>query len=78
MLFRSVGSTGFSTGAHCHFEVRKDGTKIDPTNLISPDTSKLVSYTGAKVTAEQIEAMNDAADAARLTSMTAYQKLQAH
>ncbi len=77
-LIALVGSTGFSTGAHCHFEVRKDGNRIDPTNLICPDTSKLVAYTGAKVTAEQIEAMNDAADVARQTSMTAYQKLQAH
>jgi murein DD-endopeptidase MepM/ murein hydrolase activator NlpD len=36
-----VGSTGKSTGPHCHYEVHKGGNKIDPVyffyNDLSPD-----------------------------------------
>ena len=32
-----VGRTGNATTEHCHFEIRRDGTAIDPLSLVTPE-----------------------------------------
>lgn len=34
-LLGKSGNTGYSTGAHLHFEIRKDGVAVDPLTLLS-------------------------------------------
>ncbi len=51
-LIGYVGSTGISTGPHCHYEVIKNGKKIDPINFFYNDLSP-ADYEKIRVMAAQ-------------------------
>lgn len=36
-----VGSTGWSTGPHLHFEIRRDGSSIDPLTVLSAENGRI-------------------------------------
>ena len=46
------GSTGYSTGNHCHLEVRRGGVQINPTEALGIDNKAGAEYTVAGETKE--------------------------
>ena len=50
-----VGSTGYSTGAHAHFEIRINGEYVDPLDYVSPDNSTSNTNSDETEESEEIE-----------------------
>ena len=61
------GSTGYSTGSHCHLEVRENGNQVDPTSLMG-----IENVAGSEWRVEEISAGNIPNDWAAEAVLWAY------
>ncbi len=73
-LIGLVGSTGDSTGPHCHFEVRKGDDRIDPTKLVNVDRNVVTPYVGQTLETEAATVLATEAKKQSDQSIADYQK----
>lgn len=73
-LIGLVGSTGDSTGPHCHFEVRKGNDRIDPTKLVNSDRNIVTPYVGQTLETEAAKLLATEAQKQSSQSIADYHK----
>lgn len=75
-LIGLVGSTGNSTGPHCHFEVRKGDERIDPTKLVNAERTLVTPYLGQALQPVDCAALAKTAQEESDKSVASYRKAE--